>query len=77
MKQTDRISTTTYEHGEFLVDIVTTEDSYEAWICRKNYGMKALFFGVFKKQNTLDKFLELVKANLDVAEAGYDEEYPE
>lgn len=76
MKQTS-ITTVTYEHGEFLVDIVTTSDSYEAWLYQKNYGVKFLMFGAYISLNTLEEFLETVEANLDEYEKNYDAEYAE
>lgn len=76
MKQTS-ITIVTYEHGEFLVDIVTTSDTYEAWIYREEYGVKNLMFGVPKEQQTLDVFLEIVAANVEEYGANYDEEYVE
>jgi len=76
MKQTT-ITTTTYEHGEFLVDIVTTNDSREAWLYRKDYGVKSLMFGAYISLNTLEEFLETVEENLDEYEKNYDAEYAE
>lgn len=74
MKQAD-ITITTYECGEYLVDIVTTGDSYEAWIYRKEFGVKDLMFLVQKKQQTLDEFLEIVEANVEDYGENYDEGY--
>ena len=74
MKKTPT-TTTTYEHRGFLVDIVTTSDCYEAWICRKDYTVKTLMFGVPKEQQTLDVFLEIVAANVEKYGAAYDNEY--
>ena len=74
MKKSD-ISITTYECGEYLVDIVTTGDSYEAWIYRKEFGVKDLMFLVQKKQQTLDEFLEIVEANVEDYGENYDEGY--
>lgn len=76
MKKAD-ISTTTYECGEFLVDIVTTGDSYEAWLYRKEYGVKVLMFGSYRTLNTLEEFLETVEANIDEYAESYDNEYAE
>ena len=74
MKKTP-ITTTTYEHRGFLVDIVTTGETYEAWLSREEYGVKSLMFGVPKEQQSLDEFLEIVEANLYEYEEGYDREY--
>lgn len=71
------ISITTYECGEYMVDIATTSDSYEAWIYRKEYGVKDLMFGMPQAQQTLDEFLDIVEANIEDYAKGYDEEYAE
>lgn len=62
--KTTGIRTTTYEHGDFLIDIVEMEDSYEAWLCLKNYGTKSLMFGSGKETVTADEFLSLIEASL-------------
>lgn len=74
MKQAD-ITITTYECEEYLVDIVTTSDTYEAWIYRKELWVKTLMFGVSKEQQPLDLFLDIVAVNVEEYGADYDEEY--
>lgn len=74
MKQVN-ITITTYECEEYLVDIVTTSDSYEAWLYRKEYGVKVLMFGAYRTLNTLEEFLETVEANIDEYAESYDNEY--
>lgn len=70
--KTTGICTTTYEHGDFLIDIVEMEDSYEAWLCLKNYGTKSLMFGSGKEMVTADEFLSLVETNLAEYERDYE-----
>lgn len=69
------ITITTYECEEYLVDIVTTSDTYEAWIYRKECGVKNLMFSVPKEQQALDLFLDIVAVNVEEYGADYDEEY--
>ena len=51
--------------GGFMVDVVTTSDTYEAWIYHKDYGIKELMFGMPKKQQSYEKFIEIVEWNVD------------
>lgn len=57
--------TITYTDGDYLVDIVTTPTTYEAWICHKGYGTKNLMFGMPKDQQTRFEFMQIVEANID------------
>lgn len=59
------IKTTSYEIGtKFMVDIVETDNTYHAWIYRKDYGVKCLMFGVRKKQQKKASFILTVINNL-------------
>lgn len=63
--------TTTYKHGEFRVDIVDNGTEYEAWIYKNNYGIKSLMFGAPCNQQTMEEFINIVKANLETYEKEY------
>lgn len=63
--------TTTYEYGEFRVDIVDNGTEYEAWIYKNNYGIKSLMFGVPRHQQTMEEFINIVQANLETYEREY------
>ena len=74
MKSTS-IKTTTYTaHDDIVIDVVELSDVYEAWIYRKNIGLKSLMFEVPKEQQSYDEFLEIVEANIDEHITFYDEE---
>lgn len=67
---TKEYKTTTYEvnsdiYKDFLVDIVDDGENRNAWIYHKKHGMKNYMFGAPKKQDTLQKFLEWVRACVD------------
>lgn len=54
----------TFDMGKgWLMDIVTTNDTYESWIYRKDIGIKSMMFGLPKYQNTYEEMLELSKIN--------------
>lgn len=63
MKRTD-IKITRYKDGEFYIDIVELESTYEAWLSHNSYGISDLMFGVPKTQQSLHEFVELVEINL-------------
>ena len=77
MKRIDSLKTTTYEDGDFLIDIVETADVYEAWLYRKDYGVKDLMFGMLKKDYSEDRFLNFVIVNLEWHEEFYDKDHAE
>lgn len=68
--KTKEIKTTTYAinsdiYKDFYVDIVDDGEKREAWIWHKGYGVKSMDFGSSKDQDTLESFLEVVKANAE------------
>lgn len=70
MKKTNQ-KITRYEHGDYYIDIVENEDSFEAWITGKKYGTSELMYGSLKKQprciygdTTRPIFLEMVENSL-------------
>lgn len=64
-----------YHHGEFMVVINYSEDNFEAWLARLNYGIMELMFGMPASQQTRDEFFQLVEYNLDEYMAIYDERH--
>lgn len=77
MKKTN-ISTATYQDGDFYIDIVTFPDNYyEAWIYKKDIGVKDLMFGIRDKIYDFDFFLDIVDVNLEEYEESYEEEHAE
>ena len=66
------VHTKTYSSdNKFLVDVVETENDYEAWIYRKGDGIKNLMFGCPKTQQSYSEFIELVMYNLDTYKHDY------
>ena len=67
MKKTDT-KITRYEHGNFYVDIVETENGIEAWLTYMNYGVSDMMFGLIWEQKdhtyTEEELLAIVDANL-------------
>lgn len=58
--------TTTYKvQDEIYIDIVETDDMYEAWIYEKDSGEKMLMFGCSKAQQPEEEFLEIVEGNAE------------
>ena len=76
MFKTD-ISTTTYTDGEYMIDIVTGDDWYDAWLYRKDIGVKMLMFGIQKKDSTADELLEMALNDLESYKRIYNEDYAE
>lgn len=73
MKKTN-ISTTTYQDGDFCIDIVAfPENYYEAWIYKKDIGVKDLMFGMHEE--SYDLFLDIVDVNLEEYEESYEEDH--
>lgn len=78
MKKTkDKI--TRYIDGDFIIEIVESENEFEAWIGHRNYGVFAEMFAVPKEQleNTItqEEFRDMVVADLDRHKSIYQEEY--
>ena len=75
MERTEiKIETFKYDEN-YLIDVVTLKDTYEAWVYHKNYGVKSLMFGCPIEQQTYQFFLEMVEANADEYIEFYAEEY--
>lgn len=64
------VKITRYESNDLWVDVIETEDNFEAWTTLKDYGVSNLLFGMPKYQPVnedvdYDSFVEIVAANLD------------
>ena len=77
MRKAKDITITTFCDGDFLIDIVETDKAWEAWLYRKDYGVKDLMFGMSKKDYSEDRFLDFVMVNLEWHEEFYDKEHSE
>lgn len=72
--------TTTYNpEGDWYIDIIETDDMFEAWIYLGSYGVKSLMWGSPKQQEygtvTRKDFLNMVKTNFIYYTNGYVEEF--
>lgn len=64
MTKANRYKIETFDMGKgWLMDIVTTNDTYESWIYRKDIGIKSMMFALPKYQNTYEEMLELSEIN--------------
>lgn len=74
MKRTNTV-TITYdvEFQDFMVDVVKTDYGYEAYLYKSTYGVRDLMFGL--QEDDLEKFIDIVEANLVEYMHMYNEEY--
>lgn len=54
-----------YEYNNYIVYIKDDNDTYEAYLQNKNYGILSLMFGLPKKHIDLDKFIIIVNNNIE------------
>lgn len=60
MKQIDLDTAKVYKYNDtYNVDVVTTSDTYEAWLYSKYESLKMLIFGLPKEQQPFDEVLKL------------------
>ncbi len=69
-----------YKEGDYLVNIVETDEKYSAWIEHHLYGVSSEMFGVAKQPPGLpavteEDFLQMVKNELPKNISAYREEY--
>lgn len=65
MQKLENIKTETYKYNNVIwVDIVETENEYEAYIDNHDYDTKWYIFGIPKKQQTKEEFIEIVEYNI-------------
>ena len=48
------------EKDGYMIDIVTTDEDYEAWIYHKDYTDKQFMYSCSKEQETYESFIKLV-----------------
>ena len=65
----------TYRYDDFIVEIHDVDGNYEAWIHKEDYCVKEMSIGAPKYQQSLDRFVEIVEANMHVYISAYIEEY--
>jgi hypothetical protein len=49
---------------EHNIDIIETNETYEAWLFKRNYGFKTLMFGVPITQQSKEEFINIVTKNV-------------
>ena len=59
-----KIEAYTTSFDDFMFDIVEDEETYFAFIYRKNYALKTFMFGGPKTLSTKEEFVEMVLAQL-------------
>lgn len=79
-KRVTNKKTTTYNvFGSWYIDIVESDDMFEAWIYLKSYGIKSLMWGSPKQQEwgviNRKEFLNMVKSNWADYASGYTAEF--
>jgi hypothetical protein len=50
--------------SEHYIDIIETNETYEAWLYKRDYGFKTLMFGVPITQQSKEVFMHIVTANV-------------
>ena len=58
MRLTDAYKTRTYEHGDYIVQIISKRGYHEAWLRHKDFGIAVFVYGFTMD---LSDFLKLVK----------------
>lgn len=70
-----------FADGDFIIEVLTTvnNESYEAWIRHKDYGISVHAIGVSSRIGdryiSLDAFLKMVETNLEGYKKFYREKY--
>lgn len=71
MKESTEYSAKIYEHGDYLITVVTRFNrESEAWLSHRDYGEALFMFGT---ETSIEEFEKLVAENLDE----YIEQYKE
>lgn len=79
-KRVTNKKTATYNvFGSWYIDIIESDDMFEAWIYLKSYDIKSLMWGSPKQQEwgviSRKEFLNMVKANWADYANGYIDEF--
>ena len=75
MIKVENTTETYWYQGGWFVDIVTTPEEYKAYLYNKEYCIKSLIFGVPKKQQRYQTFLQMVELSVDEHIQYYIEDY--
>ena len=51
--------------NNYIVYIKDTDDTYEAWLQNKNYGIMSLMFGLPNEHLSLEDFITIVNNNIE------------
>ena len=65
MKRVPNFIRETYQYGKYIIEISSTYETYDAYICDPKYGVKSYMFGVPVEHTSFDEFVALVKANAE------------
>lgn len=49
---------------EHYIDIIEKDETYEAWLYKRDHGFKTLMFGVPIPQQSKEEFIQIVTANV-------------
>lgn len=64
-----------YRYGKhYYVEIIERKECFEAYLWHEQYGIKNMMFGV-SKDTSIEKFIELVEANIEEYIIYYREEF--
>lgn len=53
-----------FVYGDYIIYIKEENICYESYIQNELYGVISLMFGVPKKENTLEEFINMIKFNI-------------
>lgn len=54
-----------YQYKDYYIYIIETDEAYEYYLKHKDYGIIALIFGLMKKQNSFEDFMDIVGKNIE------------
>lgn len=75
MTKIENSTETFWIRDQFLVDVVTTPEEYEAYIYNTEYGNKMFMYGLLKNTNSYEDVLKIVESNVEEYIADYAEQY--
>ena len=54
-----------FQLEDYYIYIMENEDSWEYYLQHKDYGIIALIFGLMKKENSFEDFMDIVGKNIE------------
>lgn len=64
-----------YEYNdEYCICIDEVEDSYEAWLFKKDYGFRTFILGLQNEQLNKDEFIDILEDNVEEYIQFYEEQ---